>query len=314
MKATIPLALILGGCNYDYAIMESPDEPSSETVVIYQQGTIPSPESSTPDTGEAPADTITADTDTDAPLSEETDEPAVEDTDPVVDTGVPLEVPPDSDEPPPEDTDVELPPDPIPDPPPPVDTEEPPPSDPPPEWSTVYFEDFGDGMAQDWSSFNGGCGAQGVVGDPTSWLATSDWNGARVPVAGLVEEHTRLTVDAQINVATTNAVVRWFSNPAAWNSNDDGGISFYYASAAGPGVYLGGSKVAEYAVTPDVPLTLEIENNGYEYFVSVDGIQITVGSTEGVATMGTGLELHANGRCNQPLLRVYSVQLEIASH
>jgi hypothetical protein len=265
MKTTIALALILGGCNYDYAIMESPDEPSGETVVIYQQGTIPSAESSipapAPDTGEVTADTVTADTDT---PTEDTDEPIVEDTDTVVDTGLPLEEPADSDEPPPEDTDVELPPDPIPDPPPPVDTdvadppidtEEPPPSDPPPEWSTVYFEDFGDGMAQDWSSFNGGCGAQGVVGDPTSWLATSDWNGARVPVTGLVEEHMRLTVDAQINVATTNAVVRWFSNPVAWNSNDDGGISFYYASAAGPGVYLGGSKVAEYAVAPDVPLT-----------------------------------------------------------
>jgi len=64
---------------------------------------------------------------------------------------------------------------------------------------------------------------------------------------------------------------------------------------------------------PNIPLTLEIEDDGYEYVVSVDGVEVASGTTEGVTTMGQGLELHANGDCYSGLLNVYSVKLETAS-
>jgi hypothetical protein len=176
----------------------------------------------------------------------------------------------------------------------------------------VYFEDFSDGLGQGWSPYNGGCGAQGVTGTPSSWTMTSDWNGARVPIEPLYNVHTRLTVQAQIGRGATNAVVRWLSNPVVWNSNDDGGFSFYYVAGSSPGLYLGGTLAASYAATPDVPLTLEIETDGYEYVASIDGVEVASGTTEGVASMGDGLEFHANGSCRSSLLSVQEVHIEVA--
>lgn len=314
MKATIPLALILGGCNYDYAIMESPDEPSSETVVIYQQGTIPSPESSTPDIGEAPTDTITADTDTDAPLSEETDEPAVEDTDPVVDTGVPLEVPPDSDEPPPEDTDVVV--DPVPDPPPAVDTdlpvdtgEPPPPVDPGPEWRTVYFEDFEDGTS-DLASFNGGCGGQSVSGG--SWNMYSDWNGARVPVPDVSNAGVRLTTTVTLGATTWHAVVRWKSNDVAWNYNDNAGFSYHLIATEASGLWVNGGLHTPYSVPRGVPTEIIVEEYGGAYVVSVDSVLVADGFSDEAPGRGTGLEFHSNGDCLDNLMSIQDVHIEVA--
>jgi hypothetical protein len=141
---------------------------------------------------------------------------------------------------------------------------------------------------------------------------TSDWNGARVPIEPLDNVHTRLTVQAQIGLGATNVVVRWLSNPVAWNSNDDGGFSFYYVAGSGPGLYLGGTLAASYATTPDIPLTLEIETDGYDYVASVDGVEVASGTTEGVASMGDGLEFHANGSCRSSLLSVQEVHIDVA--
>ncbi len=331
MKTTIALALILGGCNYDYAIMESPDEPSSETIIVYESTNIPNGNSQVQeeavDTGSNVVDTVVvdaADTDTGTLPTEDTDEPTTEteeDTGSIDDTSGSLEDPPtvDSDTPvddgviadtdagvePTIDTDpVELPP----------DTDPPPVIPDEPEWSLLYYEDFTDEQAQGWSSYNGGCGSQGVTGTPPSWLATSDWNGARVPIPTPVGDHTRLTIEAQISTFTTNAVVRWLSNPVSWNSNDDGGISFYYVSGSGSGVYVGGHLVSIYPVEPDMPIKLEIEKDGQEYFVTVDDVEVVAGTTEGLSTLGEGLELHANGDCHKGLLNVYSVRFEAASH
>jgi hypothetical protein len=69
---------------------------------------------------------------------------------------------------------------------------------------------------------------------------------------------------------------------------------------------------ASYATTPDIPLTLEIETDGYDYVASVDGVEVASGTTEGVASMGDGLEFHANGSCRSSLLNVQEVHIEVA--
>lgn len=316
MKTTIALALILGGCNYDYAIMESPDEPSSETVVIYQQGTIPSAESSipapAPDTGEVTADTVAADTDT---PSEDTDEPVVEDTDTVMDTGLPLEEPANSDEPLPEDTDVELPPDPIPDPPPPVDadvpidTGEPSPIDPGPEWRTVYFEDFEDGSS-DLVTFNGGCGGQSISGGSLNMY--SDWNGARVPLPEYSTTGLRLTTTVTLGSTTWWAVVRWRSNDVAWNYNDNAGFSYHLTAIDRSGLWVGGNLDTHYLVARNVPVELVVEEYGGAYVVSVDGVLVADGYPSEAPTAGHGLEYHSNGDCLDNLMSIQDVHIEVA--
>ena len=192
----------------------------------------------------------------------------------------------------------------------------------PDNWVTTYYEDFSDGLAQDFDQADSGCGGQsGETSDSTSvWQFTSDWNSARMMIPDTSAPGLAFETRFRFFDDSTATAIRWRSNVVSWDSNDEAGYTLSAQLSASERVFGEDEACVDYC-SSGVPLSLEpgdwvvfrVEEWSGGYEVYVDDQLVLEGDTTDIPDLGDYLEINGGGLCGSPVLEVDYIAIQTAA-